>query len=230
MFEMNKILRTKAKKLLKPEEDPGLEIEEEVPEKQQPIQGTDRQEESERNLVRMLLLHGDKVMKFQVVNEFGLTEIHEKYVAQYIFNELDADGLKFSNKGLARIFDACRIQSEADGVSNTSRILNMLDPNTTNISADIMNSLYALSPNWQKKHGIFVSHTENDSAILISEVESAILEFKHLVLVHRMDEIRHELQSELSEEDQMIKVHEFQMLKTIDVEIEKKIRQRVISS
>ena len=232
MFEMNKMLRAKAKKLLKPEEDPGIDIEEqeEIAEKQQPVSGKDRQEESEKNLLRMILLHGDKVLKFQITNEFGLPEILEKRVSEYIFSELDADGLKFTHHGYARMYDVCRVQAGTDGVSNTSRILNMLDPNTTNIAADIMNSAYDLSPNWHKKHGIFVSHAENDTNILISEVESAILEFKHLVLIRRMDEIRHELQNELSEEDQLLKVHEFQMLETIDVEIEKKIRQRVIST
>ncbi len=230
MFEMNKILRAKAKKLLRPEEDPGVEFEEEVPEKQQPVMGTDRQEESEKNILRMVLLFGDKTIRFQMKDpELKITEIAEKTVAQYIFEELEADSMKLTIPKMGRIYDICRLQAQTDGVSNTSRILNMLDPNLTNTAADIMNSVYSLSPNWEKKHGIYIQHAENDNAILISEVDSAILEFKHLMLTGQMDEIRHKLQESNSEEDELLLVGQFQLYKIIDVEIEKRIRQRVIN-
>ncbi|MPM13522.1 DNA primase [bioreactor metagenome] len=229
MFEMNKILRAKTKKLLRPEEDPGIDIEEEIEEKQQPISGTDRQEESEKNILNMLLLFGDKTLRFQVKNpELKITEIVEKTVAQYIIEELEADAMKMTNQKLARIYDTIRLQFHTDGICNSSRILNMLDPNLTNIAADIMNSVYALSPNWEKK-GIYVQHTENDNIILMSEVDSAVLEFKHLLLLREMDSIRKKLQEPNNEEDELLLVHQFQMYKTIDVEIEKKIRQRVIN-
>lgn len=230
MFEMNKILRAKAKKLLRPEEDPGFDIEEEAPEKQQPISGTDRQEESEKNILRMVLLFGDKTIRFQMKDpELKITEIAEKTVAQYIFEELEADSMKLTIPKMGRIYDICRLQAQTDGVSNTSRILNMLDPNLTNTAADIMNSVYSLSPNWEKKHGIYIQHAENDNAILISEVDSAILEFKHLMLTVQMDEIRHKLQESNTEEDELLLVGQFQLYKIIDIEIEKRIRQRVIN-
>lgn len=230
MFEMNKILRAKAKKLLRPEEDPGVEFEEDVPEKQQPVMGTDRQEESEKSILRMILLFGDKIIRFQVKDpELKITEIAEKTVAQYIFEELEADSMKLTISKFGRIYDICRLQAQTDGVSNTSRVLNMLDPNLTNTAADIMNTGYSLSPNWEKKHGIYVQHAENDNSILISEVDSAILEFKHLMLTGQMDEIRHKLQESNSEEDELLLVGQFQLYKIIDVEIEKRIRQRVIN-
>lgn len=230
MFEMNKILRAKAKKLLRPEEDPGVEFEEEVPEKQQPVMGTDRQEESEKSILRMILLFGDKIIRFQVKDpELKITEIVQKTVAQYIFEELEADSMKLTIPKFGRIYDICRLQAQTDGVSNTSRVLNMLDPNLTNTAADIMNTGYSLSPNWEKKHGIYVQHAENDNSILISEVDSAILEFKHLMLTGQMDEIRHKLQESNSEEDELLLVGQFQLYKIIDVEIEKRIRQRVIN-
>lgn len=230
MFEMNKILRAKAKKLLRPGEDSSVDFEEEAPEKQQPISGTDRQEESEKNILRMILLFGDKTMRFQVEEpELKITEIVEKTVAQYIFEEIEADSMKLVIPKLMRIFDICKVQTQTDGVSNTSRVLNMLDPNLTNVAADIMNTVYSLSPNWEKKHGIFIQHSENDNGILISEVDSSILEFKHLMLMREMDEIRRKLQETSDEENQTLLVGQFQLYKTIDIEIEKRIRQRVIN-
>ncbi|HPB03099.1 MAG TPA: hypothetical protein PLZ67_09105, partial [Bacteroidales bacterium] len=65
--------------------------------------------------------------------------------------------------------------------------------------------------------------------ILISEVDSAILEFKHLMITREMDAIRKKLQEENDEENVILLVGQFQLYKTIDVEIEKRIRQRVIN-
>ena len=178
----------------------------------------------------MILLFGDKTIRFQVKDpELKITEIAQKTVAQYIFEELEADSMKLTIPKMGRIYDICRLQAQTDGVSNTSRILNMLDPNLTNTAADIMNTGYSLSPNWEKKHGIYVQHAENDNSILISEVDSAILEFKHLMLTVQMDEIRHKLQESNTEEDELLLVGQFQLYKIIDVEIEKRIRQRVIN-
>lgn len=178
----------------------------------------------------MILLFGDKTMRFQVKNpELKITEIVEKTVAHYVFEELEADSMKLSIPKLLRIYDICKIQAQTDGISNASRVLNMLDPLLTNTTADIMNTGYSLSPNWEKKHGIYIQHAENDNSILISEVDSAILEFKHLMITREMDAIRKKLQEENDEENVILLVGQFQLYKTIDVEIEKRIRQRVIN-
>ena len=97
VFEINKILRSKAKKTLHPDAEIQSEAETETIEKQQPIIGANRQEESEKNILRMILLFGDKILKFQVYDaELKLSEVIEKTVAQYIFEELDADSMKLS--------------------------------------------------------------------------------------------------------------------------------------
>jgi len=49
------------------------------------------------------------------------------------------------------------------------------------------------------------------------------------MLTGQMDEIRHKLQESNSEEDELLLVGQFQLYKIIDVEIEKRIRQRVIN-
>ncbi len=230
VFEINKILRSKAKKTLHPDAEIQSEAETETIEKQQPIIGANRQEESEKNILRMILLFGDKILKFQVYDaELKLSEVIEKTVAQYIFEELDADSMKLSNIKLNNIYEICRLQLQNDGIINTNRILNMLDPNQTNTAADIMNTGYTLSPNWEKKHGIYVQHTENDNNILINEVDSTILEFKHLLLTKLMDDLRKKIQETQDEENQLLLVNELQLYKKIDVEIEKRIRHRVIN-
>ena len=104
----------------------------------------------------------------------------------------------------------------------------MLDPNQTNTAADIMNTGYTLSPSG-KKHCIYVQHTENDNNILINEVDSTILEFKHLLLTKLMDDLRKKIQETQDEENQLLLVNELQLYKKIDVEIEKRIRHRVIN-
>lgn len=44
-----------------------------------------------------------------------------------------------------------------------------------------------------------------------------------------MEKIRKKLQEPMSEEDSIILVHQYQILKTIDIEIEKRVRKRVIN-
>ncbi|HPS84339.1 MAG TPA: hypothetical protein PLA88_08490, partial [Bacteroidales bacterium] len=84
----------------------NLEIEEEPVEKQQPVMGTDRQEESEKSILRMILLFGDKIIRFQVKDpELKITEIVQKTVAQYIFEELEADSMKLTIPKFGRIYD-----------------------------------------------------------------------------------------------------------------------------
>lgn len=36
--------------------------------------------------------------------------------------------MKLTIPKFGRIYDICRLQAQTDGVSNTSRVLNMLDP------------------------------------------------------------------------------------------------------
>ncbi len=230
MTEMNKMLRGKMKKLLRPEEYNPIDYSESGEEKieQFDVPLSDRVEEAERNILRMLLQFGDKIIKFRKTDELGTEIVTESNVATYIFDELNADKLAFSNAQYGKVLDVCREQVKIDGQINVNRVLNMLDPSLSNVAAGIMNSGHALSPNWDK-HGIMIMHTDNNMAILIQEMESAVLEYKHLVVAGKMDEVVKKMQTETEEENQMILLSEFQVLKIIDVEIEKRLRQRVIN-
>ncbi len=227
--ELNKMLKAKTNKALRSVAEVIDENEEDETSEVQAMPLPDRMEEAEKNLLKMILVHGNQLMRFQSDNEFGMKDTVEKSVSSYIFSELDADSLRFKNPRYARVYDVCKIQAEADGISNASRILNMLDPNLTKVAADIMNSVHNLSPNWEKKHGIFVVHSENNMAVLIGEIESAVMEYKQLVIASKMNEIRKEMAETTNEDDVIILVRQFHLFKQIEVEIDKKIRQRVIN-
>jgi DNA primase len=230
MTEMNKMLRSKVKKQLRPDEHHIIDdyAEETQKPEQENLSLSDRVEEAERNILRMLLQFGNKLIKFSRTDELGMEIITESRVSDYIFDELKADKLELSNSQYAAIFDVCQNQVKTDGQTNVNRILNMLEPGLSNVAASIMNADHALSPNWDK-HGIYIMHTDNSMPILIQEMESAVLEYKHLVIVRRMDDIMLQMKDEPNADNQMVLLNEYQVLKIIDVEIEKRLRQRVIN-
>jgi DNA primase len=230
IFELNKILNKKVKKE-QPEYDfVNEEVDEDTHSQKNVFTTTNRQEDAEKNLIRIILQFGNKTLSFKNKDEkINFEEIIEKSVAEYIFEELEADNMKVITPELSSLYDICKTQFETNGQVNYNTVFNLLNPEQANIVANLLNTQYSLSPNWEKRHGIFISHAGNDNSTLVNFVDHAILEFKHLIINKEMEKIRKKLQEPMSEEDSIILVHQYQILKTIDIEIEKRVRKRVIN-
>ena len=230
IFELNKILNKKAKKEQPEKEFVSEEVDEDIHSQRNVFTTTNRQEDAEKNLIRIILQFGNKTINIKNKDEkVNFEEIVEKSVAEYIFEELAADNMNITTPELSNLYDICKTQFETNGQVNYNTVFNLLNPEQTNIVANLLNTQYSLSPNWEKRHGIFISHAGNDNSTLVNFVDHAILEFKHLIVSKEMEKIRKKLQEPMSEEDSIIHVHQYQILKTIDIEIEKRIRKRVIN-
>lgn len=228
MTELNKMLVAAVKKTAQAEDIPAIEtVSPEKTEHQPVIEDDSRMSEAGTNLLTLILMSGEKLMRLSVKNELGLEEVVEKTVLAYIVEQLELDQLSFPDSEQDRIFNVCKKQLIEDKTFNISKALNMMEPSLSAKAVFIMESPHVLSPNWNK-HGIYVLHAGNDMSILINEVENAVLEFKLLEISRRIKAVFDEMKN-ADEENQLILAHQYSVLKKIEVDIDRKIRQRVIN-
>lgn len=151
IFELNKILNKKVKKE-QPEYDfVNEEVDEDTHSQKNVFTTTNRQEDAEKNLIRIILQFGNKTLSFKNKDEkINFEEIIEKSVAEYIFEELEADNMKVITPELSSLYDICKTQFETNGQVNYNTVFNLLNPEQANIVANLLNTQYSLSPNWEK--------------------------------------------------------------------------------
>jgi len=181
-------------------------------------------ENQERELIRILLMHGTKDIFFTVLNEDDRNVEVAIKIAEYIIFDIRNDELSFNNPDYQMIFD--EIASEIDkGIFHDEKyFVNHHDENILKIAVDILSSQYELSENW-KKHRILVK-TENN--MLKYAVTSTLFSLKAKKLDLLITENQKELKKAKTEEDLLILQHKHIELKKKSLLINKQLSRIII--
>ncbi|MBR4156023.1 MAG: DNA primase [Bacteroidales bacterium] len=219
--ELNKILRAKAKKSgVAPtqdfvEEDVKVEPQTQV---QNAVDAVPIGFYQEQELVKLLLMYGDREIDVDGVDENNNPTIYKISVASFIIDDLKNDDLLFKDDTHQIIFniydralDEGQLPKEQYFISNeNSRIVEL--------AANLLSSRYKLD-NWGK-HDIKVK-TEED--VLSKMVVTTLLRYKDMVIDDKRNEVTRQLMETENVDDQMILLHKKKKLDDIRIRINKEL-------
>ena len=217
--ELNKILRAKMKKT--------LGIEDNVVSETETTTVTPKQEETvedqlpagyyqERELVRLLLTFGKKMIVVERTDEQGEKVYEQFYVAQLIIDDLKNDGLVFTNVVNKKIFNIFDKALDEGYIPDDQVFTSNEDETINHLAADLLSTPYKLDQ-WEK-YGIFVKKEED---VLKATVLSTLYHYKGLIIEERRKAIEEELKATENFDDQLILLKRKKDLDDIRMQINK---------
>ncbi len=189
--ELNKIRRRNQSEYRKPHDNNTKISREETPieEKEQSEEVDSDYFDQEFDLLRILVLFGDRAIEFQS-DEGEATEPIEVSVAELIISEIDRDELSFNHPLFRKIYLLYQNALKEGLFYDTQLLLRNDDQDIVKFAIDIMSPRHELSTNWLNKYKI-------ETAEEIHKVEQAVKEalytFKNVIVMRRIKAIQHQL-------------------------------------
>ncbi len=221
--ELNKLLRAKFKKSLGPEGEslPDTQTTTVVT-PQQPDETLEDQLPAgyyqERELVKLLLMYGNKMITDERINEDGQKVYEQVSVAQMIIDDLKMDGFLFVNAVHRKVFDIFDQAIDEGRIPDDQYFVSHEDETIAQLAADLLSSQYKLDQ-WEK-YGIFVKQEED---VLRATVLSSIYRYKDLIIAERRKAIEEELKTTENLEDQIILLKRKKDLDDIRMQLNKEL-------
>ena len=179
----------------------------------------------EREIVKYLLKSGHK--SFEVMEGRNAVAIN---VADEIFQNLDADGIRFTNPVYDRILAAYRERWSELGIGvevPAQTFVNHSDPEVCNAAVDLMTSddNYVPSEIWRRMD----VHVESESEILAAGVPKAIMLYRSKVVDRMIDAQKERLKDEsLSEEELMECLKQLDKLNQVRLALAKESQRLIL--
>ena len=178
----------------------------------------------ERDIIRLLLLYGDKEIIFEEINEDKQKIDVPVKVANFIVKDIKSDEIYFQNATYQLIFNEYESAIEKDFIPDEQYFINHADEKISQLTIELISTPYELSPNWLKKR-IFVK-TEKDRLKLL--VVSSVLSFKAKKVDKMIIDNRKEIQKAGNDEDRIILQQKHISLKNISMDINRKLSRIII--
>jgi DNA primase len=152
----------------------------------------------EREVIRMLLQHGEKKIEFKVADEEGRPVDIAIRVADFIVDDFSDDKLGFDNAACQAIFDIYAGHRLKDTTPTEQTFFNHPEPLVRELAVDLLSTPYTLSDNWKNRHRIFVKTEEENLKLSLIEVLYA---FKLRRLEKMIEENQEQLKAATEEEE-----------------------------
>lgn len=221
MNELNKILRAKAKKTgLEPQQDFGVEDVKVEQQLQNPnvVDSAPVGFYQEQELVKLLLMYGDREIDIDGVDENNNPTIYKISVASFIIDDLKNDDLLFKDEIHQIIFNVYDRALDEGQLPKEQYFISNENSRIVELAANLLSSRYKLD-NWGK-HDIKVK-TEED--VLSKMVITTLLRYKDMVIDDKRNEITKQLMETENVDDQMILLHKKKKLDDIRIRINKEL-------
>lgn len=124
----------------------------------------------EKEVIRMLLQHGEKKIEFQVADEDGKPMDISLRVAEFIVDDFSDDQLGFDNAACQAIFDIFARHRLEDSIPSEQIFFNHPEQVVRDLAVDLLSTPYSLSDNWKARHRIFVKTEEENLKLSLLEV------------------------------------------------------------
>lgn len=196
--EINRILRGKARGDLKKSvglDDAIAEIDSvRSPQIRQeaPVKSGLSSELQERELLRLLIQHGNKSFLYSESNEEGEIVEAMTEVRYFILSLLEADEITFDNPLHQKMLAFIQANENAEEL-----LAQHSDQELTQFYADLITPPYELSPQWETKHQIFI---KDDAEILPVTVPKTLYTYQLLKIEMEIRAIQEQLKTEKDEE------------------------------
>lgn len=198
--ELNKLLRAKFKKSLGQEGDSVPEVNVVSEKQEEPIEEQlPAGYYQERELVKQLLLYGDRMITDEREDEEGNRVLEQLTVAQFIIDDLKMNGFLLKDPINQKIFNIFDQAIDENNFPDDQFFVSNEDTGIASLAADLLSTPYRLD-NWKDK-GIFVK-TEED--VLKINALMSIERYKDLILEERCRQVEEELKTATDEADILI--------------------------
>ena len=178
----------------------------------------------ERDIIRLLLLYGDKEIIFEEINEDKQKIDVPVKVANFIVKDIKSDEIYFQNATYQLIFNEYESAIEKDFIPDEQYFINHADEKISQLTIELISTPYELSPNWLKKR--ILVKTEKDSLKLL--VVSSVLSFKAKKVDKMIIDNQKEIQKAGNDEDRIILQQKHISLKNISMDINRKLSRIII--
>lgn len=219
MNELNKMLRSRIKKNNPSQDIPDTVIEDVKIEQQTPPADTVPMGfYQEQELVKLLLLYGDKEIDIDGFDENNNPVIYKISVASFIIDDLKNDDLLFKTDVHKIVFDIFDKALDEGILPKEQYFISNENPQLVELAANLLSSPYKLD-NWGK-HDIKVK-TEED--VLSKMVATTLLRFKDMIIDEKRNELTKQLMETSNIDDQMILLHKKKKLDDLRIRINKEL-------
>ena len=157
--------------------------------------------DQEFDLLRILLLFGDRAIEIKVENEEEGNEPIEVSAAELIISEIDRDDLSFNNPLFQKVYQLYR-EALIEGVFyDIQLLLRNDDQNIVKFAIDIMSPRHELSTNWLNKYQI---ETAGEVHRVDQVVKEVLYTYKNVTVLRRIKTIQNKLKEERSLDPKMV--------------------------
>ena len=219
MNELNKMLRSKIKKNNPSQEIPDIIIDNiKIEQQALPVDTVPMGFYQEQELVKLLLMYGDKEIDINGFDENNNPVIYKLSVASLIIDDLKNDDLLFKNDVHKLVFDVFDRALDEGVLPKEQYFISNENPMIAELAASLLSSPYKLD-DWGK-HDIKVK-TEED--VLSKMVSTTLLRFKDMIIDEKRNEITKLLLETTNIDDQMILLHKKKKLDDLRIRINKEL-------
>ena len=175
----------------------------------------------EREVVYYLLKYGDH--KYEVMEGGTILEMN---VANEIVNQLDSDGLSFSDPTYSTILDIYRRALSEGRFPNQAEIVNHADPAVCTVAVDIltMDDNYTESALWSQKD----MRSLNESDMLATGIPKLLWLYKSKTVMGRIAELNAALENNPSDEDILDIMQELNNMNKLKVALSTHLKRLII--
>ena len=153
----------------------------------------------EQELVKLLLMYGDKEVDIDGVDENNEPIIYKVSVASLIVDDLKNDDLLFKDETHKIVFDIYDKALDDGILPKEQYFVSHENPKISELAANLLSSPYKLD-NWEKKE-IKVKKEED---VLARLVVTSVLRFKDMVLDEKRNELTRQIMETTDIDDQLI--------------------------
>lgn len=181
--------------------------------------------EQEKNLVRLLLNYGNKLVEVPHINPEGEEGMIEISIAEYVLNELLHDELSFIDPVYQMFLYEFILKMKDDVLPDASYFTNHNNPNISATAINLIASPHQLSDNWKGRHGIYIGH-ETDN--LKKTVDHDLFIYKEKRLQKMLKEEKEKLKSVTNDEDLQKLLESIQILDAMKLRANKLLGRTII--
>lgn len=217
--ELNKLLRAKFRKNNNIEPEQEIVHEEIKSEPQTPVEDVlPLGYYQERELVRLLMMYGNKDITLDDVDENGNPVLYKISVASFIIDDLKNDDLLFKNEVHNIIFNIFDKALDEDDIPDEHYFVSHEDTRIAELAANLLSTPYKLD-NWSEKE----INVKVEEDVLQKSVVTSLLRFKDMIIDDKRNDLIKELMETHDVDDQMILLAKKKRLDDLRIKINREL-------
>lgn len=217
--ELNKLLRAKFRKNNNIEPEQDIVHEEIKSEPQIPVEDVlPLGYYQERELVRLLMMYGNKDITLDDVDENGNPVLYKISVASFIIDDLKNDDLLFKNEIHNIIFNIFDKALDEDDIPDEHYFVSHEDTRIAELAANLLSTPYKLD-NWSDKE----INVKVEEDVLQKSVVTSLLRFKDMIIDDKRNDLIKELMETHDVDDQMILLAKKKRLDDLRIKINREL-------